>query len=281
MKIKNDYVDLLNKILPTMSDQTLANQVIEKAEMKKHAKKYIMKITEITSKGMEFIMEKVLIANGIKKSYASGKIKVPALKDTTFEMNRGEIAVIIGKSGSGKSTLLNVLGGLVPPDSGEVIVDNNSLYTINEDSRAKLRTQKVGFIFQNFNLIDELSVINNIRLPFDIAKLPYNIALEKEITERLGIAHRLKFYPEQLSGGERQRVAIARALLMQPDIILADEPTGNLDLESGGAVMDFVLKSNKEQGQTYIIVTHDMEWTKIATTVHKMSDGLLEWEGAV
>jgi len=223
----------------------------------------------------------VLSAKNIQKNYKSGEWKVSALRETDFSVTAGEIAVIIGKSGSGKSTLLNVIGGLVPPDTGEVMIGNDSLYKMKEADRTILRTQKIGFIFQGFNLIDELSVINNIRLPFDIAKLPYNTTREKEIIESLGIGHRLMFYPEQLSGGERQRVAIARALLMQPDIILADEPTGNLDLESGSALMEFVLKSNKEQGQTYIIVTHDREWMKIATIVYKMSDGILKREDIV
>jgi len=223
-------------------------------------------------------MINILSAEKIKKSYKSGEVVVMALRETNFYVSAGEIVGIIGKSGSGKSTLLNVIGGLIQPDNGEVVIGNNSLYRLSENKRAKIRTQKIGFIYQNFNLIDELSVFNNIRLPFDIAKLPYNTVLENKIIEQLSIGNRLKFYPEQLSGGERQRVAIARTLLMQPDIILADEPTGNLDLESGKAVMDFVRESNRERGQTYIIATHDMEWTKFATTIYKMSDGVLTKE---
>jgi ABC-type lipoprotein export system ATPase subunit len=203
---------------------------------------------------------------------------VAALKENNFTVSSGDIAVIIGKSGSGKSTLLNIIGGLMPPDIGDVEVGGMSLYSTNETVRARIRTQKIGFIFQSFNLIDELSVINNIRLPFDIAKIKYNKDFEDEIIDKLEIRHRLKFYPDQLSGGERQRVAIARALLMKPDIILADEPTGNLDTESGKSVMDFVRESN-ELGQTFIIVTHDIEWTKIATVVYRMTDGELKKEG--
>ena len=223
-------------------------------------------------------MKKILETLKVCKTYKSGDERVYALRETDFTVSKGEIIVIIGKSGSGKSTLLNVIGGLIQPDSGEVNFGEVSLYKVNEAARAKLRTQKIGFIYQAFNLIDELSVINNIRLPFDIAKLPYNKELEKEIIGQLGIGHRLKFFPDQLSGGERQRVAIARTLLMTPDIILADEPTGNLDIESGKAVMDFVKESN-ERGQTFVIVSHDLEWTKLATTVYKMSDGILKKDG--
>jgi len=216
-------------------------------------------------------MNKALNAAGISKTYKSGGDKVSALKKCDFSVNSGDKVAIIGKSGSGKSTLLNVIGGLCPPDTGEVTVAEKSVYKIGETERAALRTRKIGFIYQSFNLIDELSVINNIRLPFDIARIPYDKKLEEELIDRLGIGHRLSFYPQQLSGGERQRVAIVRALLMKPDIILADEPTGNLDAKSGSEVMNFVRESN----QTYIIVTHDMEWTKLATVVYKMSDGVM------
>lgn len=219
-------------------------------------------------------MEAILSANSISKTYRSGTDKVIALKKNDFFISKGEIAVIIGKSGSGKSTLLNILGGLMPPDTGKILVEGKSLYNMKESDRADYRSHKVGFVFQSFNLIDELSIIDNIRLPFDISKRPYNKTKEKELFAQLEIEHRLNFYPDQLSGGERQRVAIARALLMQPDIILADEPTGNLDSVSTKAVMNFVSK-NDNNGQAYIIVTHDTEWTKIATTVYRMTDGIL------
>lgn len=223
-------------------------------------------------------MDRILTVKNISKSYKVGNMHVQALKSTNLEIKKGEIVVVIGKSGSGKSTLLNVLGGLIVPDSGEVLLDGKNLYALSEKERARIRNQKCGFIYQNFNLINELSVINNIRLPFDIAGKPYNTKREKELLDILDLGKRRNFYPTQLSGGERQRTAVARALLMEPSIILADEPTGNLDLESGNKLMAFVKHTNRVQGQTYVIVTHDLEWLKIAHTVYRMSDGRLVCE---
>jgi putative ABC transport system ATP-binding protein len=220
----------------------------------------------------------VLQAKQICKSYYSDKFKVEALKRTDFIVHEGSIIVIVGKSGSGKSTLLKVLGGLIKPDEGQVLIDQIPLYEISESKRTRLRSTKIGFIFQEFNLINELSIINNIRLPFDINGLHYDIKEEEEIVGMLEIKKRLHFYPEQISGGERQRTAIARALLLKPSIILADEPTGNLDLESGKNVMDFVEMSNCKNKQTYVIVTHDVEWLRIAHHVYRMSDGILKAE---
>jgi putative ABC transport system ATP-binding protein len=217
----------------------------------------------------------VLEAKNISKNYYSGRYQIEALKKVSLSVSKGSVVVITGKSGSGKSTLLNVLGGLVKPDKGQVYIEKQSLYEINESNRTWLRSKKIGFIFQNFNLINELSIINNIRLPFDIAGLPYDRHAEKEIFSMLDINDRLLFYPEQLSGGERQRTAIARALLMRPAIILADEPTGNIDLESGRNFMNFVERTNREHNQTFIIVTHDLEWLKIAHSIYKISDGIL------
>lgn len=226
-------------------------------------------------------MSKILTANNVCKSYESGKIKVAALKPTSITINQGEIAVIIGKSGSGKSTLLNVLGGLIKPDSGEVLLSEQSIYTVKEKQRAKIRNMNCGFIYQSFNLINELSVINNIRLPFDIAGKPYDKTKERDLLDILGLTERRTFFPCQLSGGERQRVAIARALLIEPSVILADEPTGNLDLESGKNLMNFIKSTNESRNQTFVIVTHDLEWLKLANTVYRMSDGILSTESGV
>lgn len=220
-------------------------------------------------------MSDVLTASNISKTFYSGKVVVEALKPSTLRIIDGTINVIIGRSGSGKSTLLKVLGGLMKPSEGQVFIEGNSIYSLSEKKLASLRSMRVGFVFQEFNLINELSVINNIRLPFDINSIPYDSAAEDEIFSMLNLKHRLKFFPDQLSGGERQRTAIARALLMKPRIILADEPTGNLDLDSAKNVMDFVETSNRQMKQTFVIVTHDVEWLKIANNVFTMSDGYL------
>lgn len=223
-------------------------------------------------------MNDVLQASNISKNFYSDRVKVEALKPTNLSISGGSINVIIGRSGSGKSTLLKVLGGLIKPDDGQVLIEEQSIYSLSEASRTRLRSLKVGFVFQEFNLIYELSVINNIRLPFDINRLPYDLQTEKEIISMLDLEKRLSFYPDQLSGGERQRTAIARALLMKPSIILADEPTGNLDSDSGKNVMDFVETSNRLRNQTYVIVTHDVEWLKIAHHAFRMCDGHLTAE---
>ena len=223
-------------------------------------------------------MEKALEAVSVSKSFKYQKVVVDVLKETSITVNKGEIVVIIGKSGSGKSTFLNVLGGLLKPDSGKVIVSGKSLYDISEKERANIRNTECGFVYQSFNLLNELNVLNNIRLPFDIAEKPYDPDKEKEIISLLGLTKRVHFFPEQLSGGERQRVAIARSLLMEPSIILADEPTGNLDANSGKALMEFIVDSNKSRNQTYVVVTHDLEWLKVAHSVYRMSDGVLKPE---
>lgn len=219
-----------------------------------------------------------VIAESISKDYKVGNAVVHALKPTSFEVEPGSIVVIIGKSGSGKSTLLNLLGGLLVPDTGKVLIDGKDLYKLRESERSQIRNRKIGFIYQSFNLINELSVINNIRLPYDIAGKPYDLQKERELLSLLGLEERIHFYPQQLSGGERQRTAAARALLMEPSVILADEPTGNLDLESGNKLKAFVRNANEKKGQTFVIVTHDLDWINFAHTVYRMSDGILTRE---
>jgi putative ABC transport system ATP-binding protein len=220
----------------------------------------------------------ILSARAVSKQYSSGNIVVHALMQTDLEIESGEIIVILGKSGSGKSTLLNVLGGLCKPDSGEVYVNGLSLYQLSEDNRAKTRGKEIGFVFQSYNLVPELNALDNIRLPFDIAGKAYNKEYENEIVQMLEIGERLSFYPDQLSGGERQRIAVARALTMKPALILADEPTGNLDAESGQHLMAFVKNTNRTLHQTYVIVTHDLEWVSMAHRVFHMKDGILHEE---
>lgn len=220
-------------------------------------------------------MSTILRANNIYKSYKFKDVEVKAIQGINLEVSKGEIIVILGKSGSGKSTLLNILGGIDKPDLGDVIIDRESLYTVGEDKRTSIRSQKIGFIFQNFNLINELTALENIRLPYDIMNKPYDKRYEEELFGMLEINKRLSFYPQQLSGGERQRVAIVRALLQRPSIILSDEATGNIDSKASEGFIQYVKESNEKYKQTYIIVTHDQSWTSIAHRILYMSDGKL------
>ena len=223
-------------------------------------------------------MSTILEARDISKSFTSGNVKVDAIKDVNLDIKAGTINVIIGRSGSGKSTLLKILGGLLKPDNGQVLVQEDAIYSLSEPDRTRLRSRKLGFVFQEYNLINELSIINNVRLPYDINNLQYDTRAEEEIFDMLGLHERLHFYPDQLSGGERQRTAIARALIMKPLLILADEPTGNLDSDSAKNVMSFFATSNRLLNQTFVVVTHDIEWLKIAHNVYRMSDGNLSVE---
>jgi len=220
-------------------------------------------------------MAEILVANNIYKSYKSKNIQVHAVNGISLEINQGDIIVILGKSGSGKSTLLNILGGIDTPDSGDVIVDGDSLYTLSEDKRTSVRSEKIGFIFQNYNLINELTALENIRLPFDILNKPYDLEYEEDLFAMLEIKERLSFYPQQLSGGERQRFAICRALLQRPAIVLADEATGNIDSKASIRFMQYVKESNEKYNQTYVIVTHDKNWTSVAHKTLFMLDGKL------
>lgn len=220
-------------------------------------------------------MGDILIAKNIHKSYMTKDFQVNAVDGVNLEIRKGDIIVILGKSGSGKSTLLNILGGIDTPDSGDVIIDGESLYTIKEDKRTSIRSGKIGFIFQNFNLINELTALENIRLPYDILNKPYDLEYENELFDMLETKGRLTFYPQQLSGGERQRFAICRALLQRPAIILADEATGNIDSKASERFMQYVKKSNRKYDQTYVIVTHDSNWTSVAHKIFYMSDGKL------
>jgi ABC-type antimicrobial peptide transport system, ATPase component len=211
----------------------------------------------------------------ISKSYKTSNGKSDVLKNVTLSIEKGEIVVILGRSGSGKSTLLNIIGGLLYPDFGNVTIDGTDLYKMSDKERAKLRNEKIGFVFQKFNLIEEMTVLNNIRLPFDIAKKGYNEKMENEIINMLGIGKKLQNKPSTLSGGEQQRVAIARALIKQPEIILADEPTGSLDINTRDSIINFFDESNLLFNQTFIIVTHDLEWVNIADRVFKTENGEL------
>ena len=213
-------------------------------------------------------------AKNLRKTYRVGKIEVPALCGISFSVMRGEFVTVVGPSGSGKSTLFYMLGGLTRADSGSVTIDGVDFATLSDSERTKLRKSKIGFVFQKFNLLPTLSARSNIEIAADIAGLsrPDPVFFAK-ITELLGIARRLDHRPSELSGGEQQRVALARALINRPAIVLADEPTGNLDSKNSEIVLNMLRQSNKELGQTVLMITHNPEAAEYGDRIIHMRDG--------
>ena len=186
---------------------------------------------------------------------ATGTLDI--LSDIDFSLSLKETAAIVGASGSGKSTLLSILAGLDTPSRGTVFLDGQDLFALDEDARAALRAQKVGFVFQSFQLLGNLTALENVMLPLELLGLPNARQKAGEMLERVGLAQRLKHYPKVMSGGEQQRVALARAFVMQPAVLLADEPTGSLDFATGEKVMELMFALNRELGTTLVLVTHD------------------------
>jgi len=213
-------------------------------------------------------------ARELRKTYRVGKVDVPALRGISFGVEKGEFVTVVGPSGSGKSTLFYMLGGLTRADSGSVTIDGVDFATLSDGERTRLRKSKIGFVFQKFNLLPTLSARGNIEIASDIAGrgAPDPVFL-KQITEMLGIAGRLDHRPNELSGGEQQRVALARALINRPAIVLADEPTGNLDSKSSAAVLNMLRTSNKELGQTVLMITHNPEAAEYGNRIIHMRDG--------
>src|SRR6266581_7249727 len=213
-------------------------------------------------------------AHDLKKTYRVGRIDVPALRGISFGVQRGEFVTIVGPSGSGKSTLFYLLGGLTRADSGSVTIDGVDFATLSDGERTRLRKSKIGFVFQKFNLLPTLSARSNIEIAVDIAGLGKpDPAFLKKITDMLGIAERLEHRPNELSGGEQQRVALARALINRPAIVLADEPTGNLDSTNSEIVLNMLRHSNQELGQTVLMITHNPEAAKYGDRIIHMRDG--------
>lgn len=210
----------------------------------------------------------------ISKIYRTDEVETSALNEVNFEVERGEFVSIMGPSGCGKSTLLNVLGMLDKPDSGSYLFLENEVGNIKEKARAEVRKKHIGFIFQNYNLIDELTVFENVELPLIYAKVPKVERRQRveEIIKRIGIAHRTGHFPQQLSGGQQQRVAVARALVTNPDLILADEPTGNLDSSNGSEVMELLCELN-DAGTTIIMVTHSAHDASYCNRIINLLDG--------
>ncbi len=218
----------------------------------------------------------------IRKTYHIGDVAVPALNGVSMAVARGEFIALMGTSGSGKSTLMNILGCLDRPTSGEYWLDGKEISRFSADKRAELRNHKIGFVFQNFNLLARTSALDNVTLPmaYNTENLPERLSRQRaaEMLDRVGLGDRIDHVPSQLSGGQQQRVAIARALINRPSILLADEPTGNLDSHTSGDILRLFEQLNGEQGITVILVTHDANIAHHAKRVIHICDGVIENE---
>lgn len=222
----------------------------------------------------------IIVAQNLGKVYHSGKLEVPALRNVSFSVAPGEFVAIVGPSGSGKSTLFYVLGGLTQATSGSLFIDGAEFSRLSDIERTRMRRAKIGFVFQRFNLLPTLTALGNIEIAHDIANLgagngkkPLDKELLDHLTDLMGIRGRLDHRPNELSGGEQQRVAIARALISRPAIVLADEPTGNLDTKNSDAVLDMLRRSSRELNQTVLMITHNPEAAQIADRILYMRDG--------
>lgn len=223
----------------------------------------------------------ILKVENLCKVYGSGEARVDALKNVSLSMQRGEFGAVVGASGSGKSTLLNCIGGLDEAKSGSVFLNGRNIFAMGENERTVFRRQNIGFIFQSFHLIPELDVEQNIIFPLLLDYKKPNQEQVDEILEVLGLTNRRKHLPGQLSGGQQQRVAIGRALIMRPALVLADEPTGNLDSQSSQDVMVLLGKASRHYQQTVLMITHNMNLTPQADRVFQVTDGELSELGGV
>ena len=222
-------------------------------------------------------MPPVIVAEKLGKTYRTGKVEVHALRSVSFSVTAGEFVSIVGPSGSGKSTLFYSLGGLTRPSTGRLLIDGVDFASLSDAQRTRLRKHKIGFVFQKFNLLPTLSAMDNILLAHEIASGSKKLdkAYFENLTELLGIRGRLQHRPSELSGGEQQRVAIARALIGRPAIVLADEPTGNLDSKNSDAVLAVLRRSNQELKQTVMMITHNPEAAAVGDRILHMRDGEL------
>jgi putative ABC transport system ATP-binding protein len=224
---------------------------------------------------MQMNSSPVLEVQGLTKSYRSGKGTLTVLKDINFSLNSGATCAILGPSGSGKTTLLSLCAGLDRPSAGEVRLDGVRLGELDEDGRARLRNERVGFVFQSFNLIPTLTAIENVMVPLELGGGNNARDQAAALLQKVGLGERLGHYPTQLSGGEQQRVAVARAFINRPKILFADEPTGNLDAETGHMVIENLFALNAEAGTALVLVTHDPELAGRADRVIRLKGGIV------
>lgn len=217
----------------------------------------------------------ILKVQKLCKTYGTGAVKVDALKDVSFSLEKGEFVAIVGESGSGKSTLLNCIGALDVPTSGVIAMDGNNLFTMKEEERTIFRRRNIGFIFQSFQLVSELTVEQNIVFPLLLDYRKPKASDVEEILELLGLTDRRNHLPSQLSGGQQQRAAIGRALITKPKLILADEPTGNLDSKNSQDVIDLLTKASRHYQQTILMITHNNSLTSMVDRVLRVIDGVL------
>lgn len=217
----------------------------------------------------------ILKVQKLCKTYGTGAVKVDALKDVSFSLEKGEFVAVVGESGSGKSTLLNCIGALDVPTSGVIAMDGNNLFTMKEEERTIFRRRNIGFIFQSFQLVSELTVEQNIVFPLLLDYRKPKTSDVEEILELLGLTDRRNHLPSQLSGGQQQRVAIGRALITKPKLILADEPTGNLDSKNSQDVIDLLTKASRHYQQTILMITHNNSFTSMVERVLRVIDGVL------
>jgi len=217
----------------------------------------------------------IIVSEKLTKVYMQGRIPVPAVRGVSLAIERGEFVSIVGPSGSGKYTLFYLLGGLTRATEGRVVIDGVDFATLNDGERTQLRKHRIAFVFQKFNLLPTLTAMGNIEIAYAVSgrKEPLDLGYLDHLSEILAIRGRLKHRPSELSGGEQQRVAIARALITRPAIVLADEPTGNLDTKNSEAVLDMLVRSNRELGQTTLMITHNPDAAAIGGRILHMRDG--------